>query len=85
MVPMRDGVRLATDLYRPTDLTGPLPTILMRTPYNKGANPAGDASDPSGGLSLFDAVERQLGRKLESRKRPMRVLVIDSIQEKPLD
>ena len=44
MVPMRDGVRLATDLYRPTDLTGPLPTILMRTPYNKGANPNGDAS-----------------------------------------
>src|SRR4051812_29459627 len=44
MVPMRDGVRLATDLYRPTDLSGPLPTILMRTPYNKGANPNGDAS-----------------------------------------
>ena len=32
MVPMRDGVRLATDLYRPTDIAGPLPTILMRTP-----------------------------------------------------
>src|SRR5512133_2101851 len=44
MVPMRDGVRLATDLYRPTDITGPLPTILMRTPYNKGANPNGDPS-----------------------------------------
>jgi uncharacterized protein len=44
MVPMRDGVRLATDLYRPTDIAGPLPTILMRTPYNKGANPAGDVS-----------------------------------------
>src|SRR5439155_7240795 len=38
MVPMRDGVRLATDLYRPADLTGPLPTILMRTPYNKAGN-----------------------------------------------
>ena len=45
----------------------------------------GDASDPSGGLSLFDAVDRQLGLKLEMRKRPMRVLVIDSIQEKPID
>ena len=44
MVPMRDGVRLATDLYRPKDITGPLPTILMRTPYNKGANPNGDVS-----------------------------------------
>jgi uncharacterized protein len=42
MVPMRDGVRLATDLYRPSDVTGPMPTILMRTPYNKmgSAGPA---------------------------------------------
>ncbi len=34
MVPMRDGVRLATDVYRPKDAEGPLPTIFMRTPYN---------------------------------------------------
>jgi predicted acyl esterase len=32
-VPMRDGVRLATDVYRPTE--GPTPTLLTRTPYNK--------------------------------------------------
>jgi uncharacterized protein (TIGR03435 family) len=50
-----------------------------------GGSPVGDASDPTGGLSLFDAVDRQLGLKLEMRKRPMKVLVIDSIQEKPLD
>src|SRR5258706_8290251 len=35
MVPMRDGVRLATDLYRPTGAGERLPVILMRTPYNK--------------------------------------------------
>ncbi len=35
MVPMRDGVRLGTDLYRPTGLTGPLPVVLIRTPYGK--------------------------------------------------
>jgi len=34
MVPMRDGVRLATDVYRPKDAEGPLPTIFWRTPYN---------------------------------------------------
>jgi uncharacterized protein (TIGR03435 family) len=45
----------------------------------------GDALDPSGGLSVFDAVNRQLGLKLEMRKRPMKVLVIDSILEKPTD
>jgi putative CocE/NonD family hydrolase len=34
MVPMRDGVRLATDLYRPIDQDKQLPTIFWRTPYN---------------------------------------------------
>ncbi|MCC6532183.1 MAG: CocE/NonD family hydrolase [Burkholderiales bacterium] len=40
MVPMRDGVKLATDIYRPASgaraLTEPLPVILERTPYGKG-------------------------------------------------
>jgi uncharacterized protein len=44
MVQMRDGTRLATDLYRPAGMAGPLPTILIRTPYNKSAAPDGDAS-----------------------------------------
>ena len=30
-------------------------------------------------------MNKQLGLKLEMRKRPMPVLVIDSIQEKPTD
>lgn len=34
LVPMRDGVGLSTDVYRPKGATGPLPTILWRTPYN---------------------------------------------------
>ena len=50
-----------------------------------GAAPGGGALDPTGGLSVFDAVNRQLGLKLEMRKRPMKVLVIDSILEKPTD
>lgn len=37
MIPMRDGVRLATDLYRPTAGPGPWPVILVRTPYNKAS------------------------------------------------
>jgi uncharacterized protein (TIGR03435 family) len=48
-----------------------------------GAGP--DASDPTGALSLEDAMNRQLGLKLEMRKRPMPVLVIDHIEEKPTD
>ncbi len=42
MVAMRDGVKLATDVYLPetraetrADANGPWPVILMRTPYNK--------------------------------------------------
>lgn len=35
MIPMRDGVTLATDLYFPDEGEGPFPIILMRTPYNK--------------------------------------------------
>ncbi len=35
-VPMRDGVGLATDLYFPEEIRGgPLPTVLIRTPYDK--------------------------------------------------
>lgn len=34
MVPMRDGIRLATDIYRPKNSTGKVPVIWVRTPYN---------------------------------------------------
>ncbi len=36
-IPMRDGVRLSTDLYFPVGATGPLPVVLIRTPYDKNA------------------------------------------------
>ena len=35
MVPMRDGIRLSTDLYFPQNADKKLPVILIRTPYNK--------------------------------------------------
>lgn len=34
MVPMRDGVKLATDIYRPAE-EGQYPVLLSRLPYNK--------------------------------------------------
>jgi len=59
----------------------------------RGAVPAGGArpadttaSDPiGGGVSLLDAVEKQLGLKLEVRKRTLPVFVIDHIEEKPTE
>jgi putative CocE/NonD family hydrolase len=44
MVPMRDGVRLATDVYHPArgvdSLAGRYPTLLVRTPYDKSSSNA---------------------------------------------
>ncbi len=34
MVPMRDGKRMATDVYRPKGTSRKYPTIFVRTPYN---------------------------------------------------
>ena len=44
MVPMRDGIRLATDVYRPmlddgSANTNPKPAILVRTSYDKSSGP----------------------------------------------
>jgi hypothetical protein len=34
MIPMRDGVRIATDVYHPKDASKTYPAIWVRTPYN---------------------------------------------------
>jgi len=39
LVPMRDGVRLAADVYRPS-AAGRFPALLCRTPYNKNGQAA---------------------------------------------
>jgi uncharacterized protein (TIGR03435 family) len=50
-----------------------------------GATNAGVALDPTGALSMMEAMRRQLGIRMDETKRPMPVLVIDSINEKPAD
>jgi uncharacterized protein (TIGR03435 family) len=52
-----------------------------------GAQQAGTpaASDPSGAVSLFEAVKKQLGLKLDMQKRTLPVLVIDHAEEKPTE
>ncbi|HLK67400.1 MAG TPA: TIGR03435 family protein [Bryobacteraceae bacterium] len=54
-------------------------------PSDAGANNTLSASDPSTSMTLFDAVNRQLGLKLEMEKRPLPVLVIDHVEEKPTE
>jgi len=53
------------------------------TSASTGAAPV--ASDPAGAVSFASALSKQLGLKLEMRKRPMRVLVIDHIEQKPTE
>jgi uncharacterized protein (TIGR03435 family) len=52
---------------------------------SQAAAGAGTPSDPNGALSLFDAVNKQLGLKLVMEKRPASVLVIDHVEEKPTE
>jgi uncharacterized protein (TIGR03435 family) len=53
------------------------------TPPAAGDLPA--PSDPSGAISLPDALTKQLGLKLVQQKRPMPVLVIDHVEQKPTE
>jgi len=45
MAPMRDGVKLATDVYMPAHdgapVPGKFPVLVSRTPYGKDPEPAG--------------------------------------------
>jgi uncharacterized protein (TIGR03435 family) len=66
-----------------------MPMLAMGGP-GRGGGGGGDAavptaSDPTGGITIFDAFEKQLGLKLESQKRPLTVYVIDHLEQKPTE
>jgi uncharacterized protein (TIGR03435 family) len=82
-VPALDKTGL-TDGYDFTLNFSPIGQVQGPRPEQGGA-PGAAALDPTGALSLLDAVKSQLGIRLEEVKRPLPVLVIDSISEKPTD
>ena len=94
-LPSRSGGEIRTEVLDATGLDGVYDftlgfsgTILARAIANAKADTgaeAGAASDPDGAVSLFDAVQKQLGLKLEQTKRPIPVIVIDHIEERPTD
>ncbi len=49
-----------------------------------GANQAGEATEPTG-LTSYEAVERQMGVKLVKQKRSIPVIVVDHVEEKPIE
>ena len=59
MVPMRDGVRLATEVYLPREGEGPFPAIFWRTPYNFSRLRSSNPARPNAMLKYaLDAVDR---------------------------
>ena len=56
-VPMRDGIRLSTDVYVPKNATGRVPTIFVRTPYNFNWWDVRSGA-PRDVSSILDAVQR---------------------------
>jgi uncharacterized protein (TIGR03435 family) len=84
----------ATDLEGGWDFTLSFSMFLMPAPMYRG--PVGEggrdtpamptAADPTPtGVSIFEAVEKQLGLKLTMQKRPMQVIVIDHVERKPTE
>ena len=59
--------------------------IAMGGPISAGgaAGGAGEASDPSGG-SIFQSVQK-MGLKLEPKKAPVEILVVDHLDKKPTE
>jgi uncharacterized protein (TIGR03435 family) len=43
------------------------------------------ASEPNGAISIFEALEKQLGLKLKTRKVMVPVIVIDHVNETPTE
>jgi len=72
-------------------LMGWTPRNLMQ-PQGAGQGPAGpgnggasvEAADPNG-ITVFDAMERELGLKLVRQRRSIPVIVVDHVAEKPVD
>src|SRR5262249_100888 len=84
------GLKAAYDFtvtWSPVDGTraggGPRPGSVGR----EGGGAAGDptSSDPTGGLTIFQATERQLGLKLAPQKHPMPVVVVDHVERLPTE
>jgi uncharacterized protein (TIGR03435 family) len=79
--PMIDGTAL-TGGYNFTLTWTPVQALPNRA--KAGDAPAGGPSDP-GGLTVFEAIDRQLGLKVETQKRATPVVVIDHINQAPTE
>lgn len=80
---------LTYPIVNSTELQGAWDFTLTWTPRVLAPKSSGDQTDaiaaPVPGLTLEEALEKQLGLKLELQKRAVQVLVIDHVDSKPTD
>jgi uncharacterized protein (TIGR03435 family) len=69
----------------PSALKATAPPPAATSSESSDPTAASAPTDPTGAISLFDAINKQLGLKLEKQRRPVPSLVIDHIEEKPTD
>jgi uncharacterized protein (TIGR03435 family) len=81
--PVRTEVVDVTGIEGAYDFTLSFSPAAVTAAQPPPANGQGPALDPGGGLTLFAALEKQLGLKLEKRNILMPVVVLDHIEEKP--
>jgi uncharacterized protein (TIGR03435 family) len=77
---------LGAPLTDATGLTGKYDfTIFWSTAATDAARRGTPADDDPDGPSIFDAVQEQLGLKIEKKKGPVQVLVVDHVEKKPTE
>jgi uncharacterized protein (TIGR03435 family) len=80
-LPLFDGTGLRGSWDFTVKFSAPPPRLIG---MQAGAAPE-PPHEPSSGLSIFEALEKQLGLKMETKKRSMPVIVVDYLEEKATD
>ncbi len=70
-VPMRNGIRLSTDLHLPDGVDGPVAAILERTPYDKSTHRKAGPGLP---VSFLPGALRHTGMSAQPRAAGARFL-----------
>jgi uncharacterized protein (TIGR03435 family) len=63
----------------------PEPVLSRALNPSQAGGAIGDAADPSGTLCSYDALEREIGIKMVKQKRSIPVVVVDHVDEKPIE